>query len=626
MATEIVSSINMFTVPDYIVFGLFMLSSIAIGIFFACYRGGQHTTRDYFLGDRKLRVLPVALSYVVTFQSSILVLGFPAEAYAYGMQYSMNCVGVVAAYLLATVIVVPLFHPLKITSVYEYFQLRYGNNIVRFLAVCLGIVYYTLYMGIVLYGTSLALQSAAGLPFWSTLVVFASAAALYTSIGGIKAVIWTDVFQTIVMIAGITAVLVKTTAEAGGSANVFNVSRSRFNFFDFNPDPTERHTFWTLSIGAFMQFIYVTLSQASIQRMNSTPTLKTAKHLFYIAAPVYSFIWILSMFQGVTIYAYFSEKGCDPLASGQVSNLNQIIPYTVMKLFHDLPGIPGLFIAALAAASLSTISSGLSSLAAVAYADIIKIKFPSLKEEIGTNISKVVVVLYAIIAIGFAFLASNVKGPITQLFVSFVGAVGGSSTGLFLLSIFNHRATTKGAVTGTLCAIGFIMWLSLGQNFSGSVGITPYLPLGPTAQCPKSNSTFADTGILWYTNSSQNNQTHNISVPEIHTSTTATADIERRSGLSVFYSISYMYFDFIGVIIVLIVGSFVSMFTQPKVSEKTNPKCVLPFSVLVPGFIKNCWFKCMKRNKKPQTANELEEEMVPMQQHKHINENKVFEK
>ena len=624
METKTLGSINIFTVPDYVVFGLFMLSSIAIGIFFACYRGGQHTTRDYFLGNRKLRVLPVALSYVVTFQSSILVLGFPAEAYAYGMQYSINCIGVSAAYLLATVIVVPLFHPLKITSVYEYFQMRYGNNIVRFLAVGLGIVYYTFYMGIVLYGTSLALQSAAGLPFWSTLIVFASAAALYTSIGGIKAVIWTDVFQTIVMIAGITAVLVETTAEAGGSANVFNVSRSRFNFFDFNPDPTERHTFWTLSIGAFLQFIYVTLSQSSIQRMNSTPTVNTAKQLFYIAVPVYSFIWILSMFQGVTIYAYFSEKGCDPLASGQVSNLNQIIPFTVMELFHDLPGLPGLFIAALAAASLSTISSGLSSLAAVAYADIIKIKFPSLKEDIGTNISKVVVVLYAMIAIGFAFLVSNVKGPIGQLFASFVGAVGGSSTGLFLLSIFNHRATTKGAVTGTLCAVAFIMWLSLGQNFSGSVGITPYLPLGPTNRCPKSsltgsNITFADTDKHSYANTSTSNPANNISMAIMTTDASASADDKTRSGLSVFYSISYMHFDLIAVIIVLTVGSLVSIFTKSEVSEKTNPKCVLPLSVLVPSFIKKCCFKLKTKNAKEPTAKELEE-MMPMKQDVPINE------
>ena len=110
------------------------------------------------------------------------------------------------------------------------------------------------------------------------------------------------------------------------------------------------------------------------------------------------------MFQGVTINGYFTEKGCDPLASGEVPNINQLIPFTVMELFDSVPGLPGLFIAALAAASLSTLSSGLSSLAAVTYEDILKTFFPNLNEEKATNISKIVVVIYGVIAVAIAFL------------------------------------------------------------------------------------------------------------------------------------------------------------------------------------------------------------------------------
>ena len=571
---------NTFGVTDYIVFGLFLLISIGIGIFFACYGKGQHTTLNYFLGDRNLRVLPVALSYVVTFQSSLLILGAPVEVYAYGLQYCMVCVGVAVAYLLGPLIVVPIFHPLKITSVNEYFQQRFNSNSVRFVAVTLGIIYYTFYMGIVVYGTSLALEATASLPFWTSAVVSTSVAILYTSIGGIKAVIWTDVFQTFVMLAGIVAVLIKTST----GLDVIDNGKSRLNFFNFNPDPTQRHTFWTLTIGSIPQFLYLTFSQSGIQRINSTPSIKTANQLFFIATPIYCAIWILAMVQGVTIYAYFYDKGCDPLASKQVQNLNQILPFTVMELFHDMPGLPGLFIAALAAASLSTLSSGLSSLAAVTYQDIIKFRFETITEEKGTNISKGVVVIYGMISLAVAFLLLKIEGPIGQIFVSFMGAIAGPTTGLFLLSIFNPRTSVKGALTGTFCAVLFTLWLSLGQNFSGFARKLEYLPLGPTDLCSGNvtRNTSGSSTVLYSVTP------YNLSLIWSHFTTESfeISDEQVESVFATFYSISYMYFDTIGVIIVLTVGSGVSLFTKRAVPVSADDKYILPLSILVPYFIR----------------------------------------
>ena len=599
---------NTFGVVDYVVFSLLLLISVGIGIFFACYGKGQHTTLNYFLGDRNMNVLPVALSYVVTFQSSIMILGSPVEVYAYGMQYCLVCVGVTIAYLLAPLIVVPIFHPLKVTSVNEYFRQRYNSNVIRFLAVTLGIIYYTFYMGIVIYGTSLALESAAGFSFWISVVVFSSAAIAYTSLGGIRAVIWTDVFQTIVMTAGIMAVLAKTTINSGGLSKVFENSKTRLNFFNFNPDPTQRHTFWTLIVGAIPQFLYLTFSQSGIQRINSTPTIKTANQLYYIATPIYCLLWIFAMFQGVTIYGYYTEKGCDPLASGEVPNINQLIPFTVMELFHYVPGLPGLFIAALAAASLSTLSSGLSSLAAITYEDIIKTFFPNLIEEKATNISKIVVVIYGVIAVTIAFLLLKIEGPMGQIFVSFMGAIAGPTTGLFLLSLFNRRTSIKGAVIGVISAMTFVLWLNLGQTFSPSVKQTPFLPLGPIDQCQENNSRTSIDSMFHASmseinpyNVSYNN--NNVSVFSTSTVETSSSTREEKSGLAVLYSISYMYFDLIGVVIVLTVGSIVSLFTARAVPVASDDKYILPLSVFIPHILRQ---KCGKKNDIQVTTRELE--------------------
>ncbi|WAR16327.1 SC5A6-like protein [Mya arenaria] len=579
MTTEL---IHQFGVADYIVFGILMFGSVAIGIFFAIRDKRHNTTTNYFLGNRKLGAFPVGLSFVVTFQSSILILGFPAEAYAYGLQYAMQCIGVLAGYLLAALIAVPIFHPLKITSVYEYYQLRYGTNAVRYVALTLGVIHYTFYMGIVMYGTALALESAAGLPLWSSIVMFSLVAIIYTSIGGFKAVIWTDVFQSLIMIIGILAVLIKCTIEAGGPANIARLSSSRVNLFNFNPDPTIRHTFWTLVFGAPTQFFYLAITQAGIQRINSTPTMKEARRVFFIAAPIYALTWILALFQGLTIFHTTATK--------VVTHSAQIVPFTMLELFHDNPGLPGLFIAALSAASLSTISSGLNSLAAVTYEDFIKAFAPNIKDTTGANISKFVVVLYGFISVGFAFLLSNVKGPLGQVLAAFMGAVSGPEAGLFLVSVFIYKARPKVVIIGTLTGVAFTLWLTCGQNFSASIPNTPYLPSGPTDQCPRnSNITYRysySNSTIWYSNNTNENE-YSVRMNIFHTSTeSGHSEIPSRSALNTFYSISYMYFHLIGVITVIFVSTIISLLIQPKKSEPIHAHTTLPFSIFIPPFLK----------------------------------------
>ena len=311
------------------------------------------------------------------------------------------------------------------------------------------------------------------------------------------------------------------------------------------------------------------------------------------------------------------------------------MPYTVMELFRNLPGVPGLFISALAAASLSTISSGLSSVAAITYVDIIKVHFANIDEKIGTNISKATVVLFGLISVGFAFLLSNVKIPLSQIIVSFMGATAGPINGLFLISIFFYRTTPKGAVIGTLCGFVLILWIIIGQNFSGAVKPTLYLPLGHTDQC------FNRTGFLenqtWNTSLNESvtihtivwkGDTRNVSARNkqlIHkiigdqnslnesafigvSSSTSSPENKpkavEKSALQTLYSISYMYFNLIGMIITILIGIAVSLMTQPKTPPRVDKACILPLSVLVPSCIRN---RFKKNDPGRKTSNNLNE-------------------
>ena len=125
-----------FVVADYCVFGVTIVVSLGIGLYYALSGGRQKTTSEYLVGNRQMKILPVALSLMVSFESSIMMLGFPAETYVYGMMFWLSTFAFMFALLLAVRMVVPLVHPLKLTSIYEVclkegllFFLKNPNNL-----------------------------------------------------------------------------------------------------------------------------------------------------------------------------------------------------------------------------------------------------------------------------------------------------------------------------------------------------------------------------------------------------------------------------------------------------------------------------------------------------------------
>ncbi|XP_033759638.1 sodium-coupled monocarboxylate transporter 2-like [Pecten maximus] len=352
-----------FHVADYVIFAVMISFSIGIGVYSACSGGGQKTTLEYLVGNRRLKMLPVAVSLVVSFESSILVLGFPAEVYIYGGDLFWTSVGLMIAMLVATRVVAPLFHPLKITSVFEYFELRYKSRAPRSLGTVIGMLYYIFYMGIVLYGPAIALEAVTDFPFWASVFIVAGTAIIYTSIG---------------------------TTDIGNFGKVLqiNTDNLRINYFNFDPDPTVRHTFWPLLLGSIVGYFGMTFNQATVQRISSVKTLSEAKKILYFAGPAFLVFGVIVNIEGLVMFAYFNTVGCDPIEAGIIKNANQLLPYMVVRVFHGLPGLAGLFLASLFSASLSTISSGLSCLSAQTVEDFIKPNYKDMSDGKATAIAK----------------------------------------------------------------------------------------------------------------------------------------------------------------------------------------------------------------------------------------------
>ncbi|KAH3892684.1 hypothetical protein DPMN_016809 [Dreissena polymorpha] len=255
------------------------------------------------------------------------------------------------------------------------------------------------------------MEGVTGVSAWIYVVVLTSIAVVYTSLGGIKAVVVTDVVQGVIMIGMIFAILICGCIRVGGVSEVIEINRQtgRLQIFDFDPNPYKRHTFWTLAIGCGWICAGISLSPPIVQRLNSTRSIGDAKKVAAMSIQCFVILQILVMCEGLVAYAYFSQKGCDPIALQHISNPNQIIPYLVTDLFAGVPGITGLFLAALCSASLSTISSLLSSISAVTSEDFIRPRFKKASEQSLTQFSKVSVVLAGVVCIGIAIMISQVQ-------------------------------------------------------------------------------------------------------------------------------------------------------------------------------------------------------------------------
>ncbi|WAR18773.1 SC5A8-like protein [Mya arenaria] len=202
-----------FHVLDYVIMVLFLVISSAIGIYYGFYKK-QTTPEEYLLGGRQMNLLPVAMSLVVTYQSAVSVLGIPMEHYVYTTMSDYLWVAIMADNAIQALLLVPLFYPLRLTSTYEYFGRRFKSRAVQLLGTIMGMLQTLLYMAIVLLAPALALEAVAGIPLWLSVVMVGIIGTFYTSIGGLRTVIWTDVFQFIILYGGLLVILILVTTLA----------------------------------------------------------------------------------------------------------------------------------------------------------------------------------------------------------------------------------------------------------------------------------------------------------------------------------------------------------------------------------------------------------------------------
>ncbi|PKK17890.1 solute carrier family 5 (sodium/iodide cotransporter), member 5 [Columba livia] len=403
-----------FSLWDYGVFGLMLLISTGIGLFHGLAKGGQKTSEDFFTGGRQMSALPVGLSLSASFMSAIQVLGVPAEAYRYGAKFLWMCLGQLLNTLLTAGLFLPVFYRLGLTSTYEYLERRFGRS-VRLCGTVQYVVATTLYTGIVIYAPALILNQVTGLDIWASLLSTGIICTFYTTIGGMKAVIWTDVFQVFVMLSGFIAIIIRGVLLAGGPGRVLAIATngSRINFGDFNPDPRSRYTVWTFVLGGTLVWLSMYgVNQAQVQRYVACRSEREARTALLVNQVGLFCIVSSAVACGLVMFALY--KDCDPLLAGYISAPDQYMPYLVLDIFETFPGVPGLFLACAYSGTLSTASTSINAMAAVTVRDIIKPKLPALSPRRLTLISKGLSLIYGTLCITVAALASLLGGGVLQ--------------------------------------------------------------------------------------------------------------------------------------------------------------------------------------------------------------------
>ena len=314
----------------------------------------------------------------------------------------------------------------------------------------------------------------------------------YTTIGGIKAVMWTDTFQAAVMFGSFLAIIIKGNHDAGGASIVFdrNYQSGRMEFFNFDLHMTTRHTVWTMVIGGYFTWVgtYGT-NQTQIQRYLTVPDKSKVISAIWWNMLGIAFLLIMCAYAGLVVFAFYDIHQCDPIQADLVDKPDQLFPLFVMQVMGDIPCVPGLFVAGVFSGALSTVSSGMNSLAAVIIQDIV---IGAMEKQISEKrkivLTKVIALCCGLISYAVVFVVKYLPG-VLEASLGLFGMAGGPILGAFTLGMFvpwanslvrfffkncglvaDFRQILKGAFIGMLTSLGFGVWMMLGQNLAKNYG------------------------------------------------------------------------------------------------------------------------------------------------------------
>ncbi|MBL7095858.1 sodium:solute symporter, partial [candidate division KSB1 bacterium] len=423
------------------------------------------TPMGFMIASGKIPSWAVGLSMLGTFVSSITFLAYPGQAYNSNWDAMMFSFTLPIAALIATIYFVPLYRTKVKVSAYEYLEQRFGGwaRIYGSISFMFGSL---TRIGMILFLVSLVIHSLTGWSYYSIIIVTGIGVTLYTVIGGIEAVIWTDVIQVIILFVGaIISTIILLTGMPEGPGQLFAIAAENNKFYmgSWRFDLIAPTAWVVVLFGIMENLRNFGVDQNYVQRYQTTHTLKDAVKSLWIAAIAYIPISALFLFIGTALFAYYTIQPdlLPELLQGELMG-DKIFPHFIVT---QLPvGLRGILIAAIVAAAMSSIDSSLNCVSTLTLLDFYKKYFRKDSDE------KQDIKMLRLYTIVWGFFGTLTGLAMTQIQTALEtgwqlgGIAGGGVIGLFLLGIMLKRAKRWHAITAVIASVISIIWATAARN------------------------------------------------------------------------------------------------------------------------------------------------------------------
>lgn len=445
---------------DFIVLVAYVAGVFGLGCWFVRKSGN---TEEFMAAGRSLPGWVVGLSIFGTYVSSISFLANPGKSYAGNWNPFVFSLSLPIAAVIAVTFFVPFYRNGGEISAYTHLERRFGPW-ARTYAVACYLLTQLGRMGTILYLVALALAPLTGWDIATIILVVGVLVTIYTLMGGIEAVIWTDVVQSLVLTAGILVSVVVLMVQMPGGPREFNelaLDHDKFSLGSFGPSLAEP-TFWVILLyGLFVNLQNFGIDQSYVQRYLTARSDADARRSVWLGALLYIPISAILFFIGTALFAFYAgQTEALPHEEGKLV-ADAVFPHFIV---NELPaGLTGLLIAAILAAAMSSVDSSLNCSATLVLQDIYKRYLrPDADERQSMRVLYAMTILFGVLGTGTALAMIGVKSALDAWW-KIAGLFSGGMLGLFLLGIMS-RAKNAAAVAGVICGVLVILWMALSPS------------------------------------------------------------------------------------------------------------------------------------------------------------------
>ena len=444
---------------------VYLLAMLGVGVYFTKKAGSS--TDEFFKAGGSIPSWAVGFSIYATTLSAITFMATPEKAFNGDWTYAAGNFAIIAIIPILIHYYVPFFRKLNVTTAYEYLEARF-NPSMRVIGSVLFSLFHIGRVAIVIYLPTVAITSVSTISPYLVCAVIGLLCVIYSFLGGVEGVIWTDVIQGIILLGGAVLVIVLGIYQVGGFSHVASdaVANGKIVISEKFSWSFTASTIPIIFIGSiFNNLQQYTASQDVVQRYSTTESVKETNKSIWTNG-LLAFISI-PIFHGMGTVLYSFYKGAHAVTKlpdfmnaevvGKAANTTALVPYFILTALPA--GVAGLVIAAILAAAQSTIASSLNSISACITVDI-KQRFFGCSKDAKTDvlIARIIIILAGIFGTLAALYFVNTNQKETwDLFLKYTGLLGVPLAGTFALGIFTKRANGVGALIG-LFAAGIVCW------------------------------------------------------------------------------------------------------------------------------------------------------------------------